>query len=100
MGKLADFLARMEAPPRLIEIVDTADWGEDTIGLFNSLTIFDLDHEVGHMLMAVAAALLAKAAIEHGRDIFDLTDEFSELVEAFDLGLRLKLPADGGTQAG
>lgn len=74
----------------LLAAINATEFSADSGDLFSALAVFGPADEVGKVVLSAAASVLATAAIAQGRDVFDLIDEFGELVETFDFSLRAR----------
>jgi len=75
----------------LIIDIEATEFGADAVDVFQGLAAFEASDEMGKVVLSAAASLLAGAAISQGRDIFDLINEFGDLVESFEYALRTKM---------
>lgn len=77
----------------LIIDIEGSEFSDHAVDVFQGLAAFEPSDEMGKVVLSAAASLLAGAAISQGRDIFDLINEFGDLVESFEYALQAKLAA-------
>jgi len=91
MSRIDNFMSENGPTLPLVREVDNTEWSTSDHELFDALVQHDRTDPRWLVIITAAATMIASEAISGPRDVFDLGDDFCELVEVIEFQLQQKI---------